>query len=117
MLAQLPVTPGTEVQISFRHSLFGSRVEESLRIEPDGGFTLVRLRYEEARTAEYYGQERAVWQQGWWVVEGRSSRLGELHLRVPSDNDLRLTVGGSVLSAVGLTQSGGLLRLAAGPCV
>lgn len=105
------------MRLAFRHSLYGSRVEESLRIEPDGGLTLVRLRYEEARTAEYYGQERAVWQQGWWVVEGRSSRLGELHLRVPPDGDLRLSVGGSVIPAVALTRPGGLLRLAAGPCV
>lgn len=115
--ARIPITPGTEVQIVFRHSLYGSRVEESLRVEPDGGLMLVRLRYEEARTAEYYGQERAVWQQGWWVVEGRSRRLGDLRVRVPPDSDLRLLVGGSVIPAATVSPPGGLLRLAVGPCV
>ena len=63
----LPIDLGSILRLSFRHSIYGSLVEELFALRRDG-FLLTQLRYGEARLVDFYGYENAELENGAWVV-------------------------------------------------
>jgi hypothetical protein len=109
------VTAGDEVRLRFRHSLWGSLVQEEFRVAADG-FELVQLRYAEARLAEYYGHEAARREGDWWVVAGDRRRLRTLTLRRSRDSELELSVGSERMALWNQVGPGDAIRLAVTAC-
>ena len=108
---QVRTSPGREVRLLFHHSIYGSRVEEVFRLRPNG-FQLSELRYAEHRLVDFYGHERARFENSMWVIKPRPALIPSLNLQttsaawlafdhettssrltVPTDGVLRLTVG------------------------
>jgi hypothetical protein len=85
----IPAILGGEARLNFRHSIYGSRVEEVFRLRPDG-FHLSDLRYAERRLVEFYGYESADSENGMWVVRPRPAMIPSLSLRTSSDASLSL---------------------------
>lgn len=83
---------GDEARIGFRHSVYGSRVEECFRVLA-GGLRLAGVRYEEYRLVEFYGRERGQRDGDWWAVGGDDRLHRSLALRVSPESDMRLSVG------------------------
>ena len=81
---RIEAAPGSEVRLSFQHSLYGSRVEEIFHILSNG-FQLAELRYSEQRLVEFYGHENANFEESVWVVRAPPARFLALNLRVSSD--------------------------------
>ena len=113
--ATMPAAPGAEVRLSFRHSLYGSEVQEDFRLTRKG-FQLVRLRYAERRLAEFYGHEAARLEGGWWVVENVGREVAMLTLRVTRDSRMQIGVGAHELRLWEVMEPGGLFRLAVTSC-
>lgn len=107
---QIRTSPGSEVRLLFQHSIYGSRVEEIFRLRPNG-FQLSELRYAEHRLVDFYGHERARFENSMWVVKPQPALVPSLNLQtssgawlafdhettpsrltVPTDGPLRLTV-------------------------
>jgi len=109
------VAAGDEVHLRFRHSLWGSLVEEEFRVAADG-FELVRLRYAEARLAEFYGHEAARREGGGWVVEPAPRLVPSLVLRVSRESGMQLVVGVRPVPLASLVESGGVIRLTVNGC-
>ena len=55
-MAIYPIVVGDPFHLSFRHSIYGTEVQEQFRIT-SGGFRADKLRYAELRLAEFYGHE------------------------------------------------------------
>ncbi len=111
----VPVEAGAEAALSFRHSIYGSSVEERFvvaedRLEPS------RLRYSEARLAHFYGHDGARLDDGWWLVERKGPAIFSLHLRVSPESSLRLSAGSDAISLSELAEPGGLVRVTVIPC-
>lgn len=89
----LPAEVGDPVTLAFRHSIYGASVKEEF-VVAEAGLRLVRLRYGEARVAEFYGHEDAQAEGDAWTVDGggvlrpaivvRASRTSEMRLRTRS---------------------------------
>lgn len=114
-VAAFPVTEGEEVRLTFRHSLYGSPVEEVFRVAAEG-FRLVRLRYGEERLVEFYGHEGARREGGWWVVETGGPARGTLVLRASPESQVRVTVGPRRVPLGEGAEPGGRVRLAVAAC-
>lgn len=114
-VATFPVADGEEVRLAFRHSLYGSPVEEALRVTAEG-FRPVRVRYGEERLVEFYGHERARREGDWWVVETGGPPPGALVLRVSPESHLRVTVGPRRIPLGEGREPGGRVRLAVAAC-
>jgi Domain of unknown function (DUF1850) len=87
-----PVAAGTDLRLSFVHSIYGTEVQEQLWITPTG-FQTAKLRYAELRTAEFYGHDRAKLKQGWWVVENPGRHLPHLDIRASEESAFRISFG------------------------
>lgn len=87
----VPIRLGSTLRLSFRHSIYGSQVEELFTVRGNG-FELAQLRYSEARLAEFYGHDRAVYENGAWVVRPRSAPISSLGLRTSSAAAMSLVV-------------------------
>jgi hypothetical protein len=85
----VPIRLGSTLRLSFRHSIYGNRVEEVFRLRADG-FHLTKLRYAERRLVEFYGYEDAVSEDGMWIVRPRPAVIPSLSLRTSSDASLSL---------------------------
>jgi hypothetical protein len=85
----IPVSSGSEVRLSFQHSIYGSRVEELFHLAPDV-FHLTELRYAERRLAEFYGYEDANHKNNMWVVPPRPAAISSLSLRTSAAASLSL---------------------------
>ncbi len=109
------VTAGDEVRLRFRHSLWGSLVEEGFRVAVDG-LELVWLRYAEARLVEYYGHEVARREGDWWVVAGDRRRLRTLTLRGSRESELGVSVGSERIALWDQVEPGDAIRLAVTAC-
>lgn len=109
------VSVGKEAHLSFRHSIYGSQVEEQFRITRDG-LEIVRLRYSEARLVEFYGHEAARLEEGWWVVEGDHRVVPALYLRVSPDSFARISSGFETIGLSRLVEPGALVRLTVASC-
>jgi len=110
----MPLGVGDEARLAFRHSLYGSQVEEHFRVAPEG-LELVRLRYAEARLAEFYGHESASSDGAWWVVAGDGRRFPSLVLRGSPESGISLSVGRRNLPLFTLMEPGGV-RVAPATC-
>lgn len=108
---QIRSAPGGEVRLGFHHSIYGSRVEEVFYLRSDG-FQLSEVRYAEPRLVDFYGHERARFENSMWVVKPHPVLITSLNLQtnsvawlvfdpqtapsqliVPTDAALRLSVG------------------------
>ncbi|MGH7408278.1 MAG: DUF1850 domain-containing protein [Candidatus Methylomirabilales bacterium] len=114
-MATIPAAVGDEVHLHFRHSLYGSQVEEHFRVARDG-FQSVRLRYAERRLVEFYGHEAARREEGWWVVEGDRRELSLLRLRVSPASGVELSVGSGRIPLWELVEPAGLVHLGVASC-
>jgi hypothetical protein len=106
---------GSELRLRFRHSIYGSEVEETFHILPDG-FQLVQLRYGEARLAEFYGHETAKQDRGAWVVRLLPRRFRALDLQVSADSTMSLIVGAHTRQLNLIVRPGAAVRAVIGPC-
>ena len=95
-IERYPVSLGDKVDITFRHSIYGSQVEERFRVTSQG-FQLTELRYAEPRLVEFYGHEWAVNEDDRWVVR----KLGT----VSASLDLHVSPGASIAVVIGAEKS------------
>ncbi|MGH7770760.1 MAG: DUF1850 domain-containing protein [Candidatus Binatia bacterium] len=114
-VATVPTSEGKEMRLSFRHSVYGSQVEEQFRITQNG-FQIMKLRYAEPRLLEFYGHEYGRLEEGWWVVEGARRKIVTLELRVSQDSLLRIYLNRKTLSLSEMVEPGGLVRLGVTSC-
>jgi hypothetical protein len=111
----IPAGPGNELRLRFRHSIYGSEVEETFHIQSDG-FQLAQLRYGEARLAEFYGHEDAKQDRGVWVVRPRPQLFRALDLRVSADGAMSLIVGAPSHRLNLFVQPGAAVRVMIATC-
>jgi hypothetical protein len=88
----VPVSPGSELMLSFLHSIHGSSVQERFRVTPKG-FQPYRLLYSDLRAAEYYGHGSARFQNDRWIVDHRAHDLPRLDLRVSDESFIGIALG------------------------
>ena len=77
------------MRLSFRHSIYGSQVEELFALRREG-FQLTQLRYSEARLVDFYGYENAELENGAWVVNPPPVLLPSLSLSTSADAAMSL---------------------------
>jgi hypothetical protein len=111
----LPVDPDSKLRLSFRHSIYGSRVEEVFSLLPSG-FQLTELRYGEARLVEFYGHEHARQKNGTWIVTPAPRFLSSLDLRLSPDARVLLRLDRPRTRELLINPSRGVLRLTVAPC-
>jgi hypothetical protein len=91
-IARYPVSIGDKFNITFRHSIYGSQVEEQFRVTSQG-FQLTELRYAEPRLVEFYGHEWAANEDGRWVVRKLGTVLASLDLHVSPGAAIGVVIG------------------------
>ena len=110
-----PIVVGDALHLSFRHSIYGSEVEEQFQVAP-GGFRANKLRYAEQRLVEFYGHESATNEDGWWIVHNPGREFPSLSLRVSSEASLRITFLDQTISLRSDTAIDGRARLSVSAC-
>lgn len=103
VLACEQVAPGTTVDLTFTHSMYGGFVRETYRVTPDGRLGRERIVTERAAAAEYY------------ATDGRTRRVDDGHeviappfttealvIRVDARGDHRLVVGATTWHLAGV---------------
>jgi hypothetical protein len=81
---RLVVALGSTMRVRFRHSIYGSQVEEYFAVRQHG-FELAELRYGEARLVEFYGYEQGRFENGNWLVKPAPLLFPRLDLRASQD--------------------------------
>lgn len=109
------IVAGDALHLSFRHSLYGSEVEEQFQVAP-GGFRPNKLRYAELRLVEFYGHESATNEGGWWVVHNPGREFPSLDLRVSREASIRITFLDQTISLQNDTAIDGRVRLSVSAC-
>jgi hypothetical protein len=115
VVATYSIVVGDLLRLSFRHSIYGSEVEEQLQIAP-GGFRANKLRYAELRLVEYYGHDSATNEDGWWVVHNPGRKFPTLDLRASREASIRVTFSDRTISLRSDTAPDGRLRLSVSAC-
>ena len=110
-----PIVVGDALHLSFRHSIYGSEVEEQFQIAP-GGFRANKLRYAELRLVEFYGYESATNENGWWVVHNPGREFPTVDLRVSREASIRITFLDQTISLQNDTAIDGRARLSVSAC-
>jgi hypothetical protein len=110
-----PIITGDALHLSFRHSIYGSEVEEQFQVAP-GGFRANKLRYAELRLVEFYGHESATNEAGWWIVQIPGREFPTLDLRVSREASIRITFSDQTISLQNDTALDGRLRLSVNAC-
>jgi hypothetical protein len=110
-----PIVVGDALRLSFRHSIYGSQVEEQFQVAP-GGFRANKLRYAEQRLVEFYGHESATNEDGWWIVHNPGREFPTLDLRVSREASLRITFLDQTISLRSDTAIDGRARLSVSAC-
>ena len=110
-----PMFVGDALYISFRHSIYGSEVEEQFQVAPDG-FRANKLRYAELRLVEFYGHESAINEDGWWIVHNPGREFPTLDLRASRESSLRITFLDQTIALGNDTAIDGRARLAVSGC-
>src|SRR5882724_1432618 len=110
-----PIVVGDALHLSFRHSIYGSEVEEQFQVAP-GGFRANKLRYAEQRLVEFYGHESATNEDGWWIVRNPGREFPTLDLRVSREASLRITFLDQTISLRSDTAIDGRARLSVRAC-
>ena len=111
----VPVRLGNTLRLTFRHSIYGSQVEEVLALRRDG-FQLTQLRYAEARLVDFYGYENAEHKNGLWVVTPAPTLLPSLNLILSADASMSLHFDRQANSKQLVIQPGSALRLTVATC-
>ena len=110
-----PIVVGDALHLSFRHSIYGSQVEEQFQVAP-GGFRANKLRYAEQRLVEVYGHESATNEDGWWIVHNPGREFPSLDLRVSRESSFRITFLDQTISLRNDTAIDGRARLSVSTC-
>jgi hypothetical protein len=110
-----PIVVGDALHLSFRHSIYGSQVEEQFQVAP-GGFRANKLRYAELRLVEFYGYESATNEDGWWVVHNPGREFPTLDLRASRAASIDIIFTGQTLSLRNDTAIEGRARLSVSAC-
>ena len=113
--ATYTIVVGDAFHLSFRHSIYGSQVEEQFQVAP-GGFRANKLRYAELRLVEFYGHESATNEDGWWVVHNPGREFPTLDLRVSRQASIRITFIDQKISFGNDTAIDGRVRLSVSAC-
>jgi hypothetical protein len=111
----VPVNLGGTLRLSFRHSIYGSQVEEVFSLRP-GGFQLTQLRYGEARLVEFYGHESASRDNNAWVVTPAPIHLSRLDLKSSSNGAMSVQFDKSTFAKPLMIPPAGALRLTVADC-
>lgn len=111
----VPVRLGGALHLSFRHSIYGSQVEEVFVLRR-AGFELSQLRYGEARLVDFYGYENAKHENGVWVVNPTPTILPSLNISLSADASMSLHVDHLGESKLFMIQPGSALRLSVASC-
>ena len=111
----LPLDLGSMLRLSFRHSIYGSRVEELFALRRDG-FLLTQLRYGEARLVDFYGYENAELDNGAWVVNPPLVLLPSISLNTSADGAMSLQLDRHDHTKQHAIQTTGALRLTLASC-
>jgi hypothetical protein len=114
-IARYPVSIGDKFNITFRHSIYGSQVEEQFRVTSQG-FQLTELRYAEPRLVEFYGHEWAANEDGRRVVRKLGPVSATLHLHVSPDSWIAVKFGAEKLTVKHNALSDGRARLTLSAC-
>lgn len=91
IVATIPAAPGSELRLSFRHSIYGTTVQEFFDVGKDG-FQIARLIYAEPRLAEFYGYEGGRYEDGSWVVAPERRTYPAIHFRTSHDSLMQLSL-------------------------
>jgi hypothetical protein len=113
--ATYPIVVGDALHLTFRHSIYGSQVEEQFQVAP-GGFRANKLRYAELRLVEFYGHESATNEDGWWIVHNPGREFPTLDLRVSREAPIRITFTDQKISFGNDTMIDGRVRLSVSAC-
>jgi len=113
--ATYPIVVGDALHLRFRHSIYGSHVEEHFHVAR-GGFQASKLRYAELRLVEFYGYESATHQDGWWVVHNPGRAFLTLDFRVSHEASIDIIFPGQTLSLRSDTAIAGRARLSVSAC-
>jgi hypothetical protein len=113
--ATYPIVVGDALYLSFRHSIYGSEVEEQFQVAPSG-FRANKLRFAELRLVEFYGHESATNEDGWWVVQNPGREFATLDLRASHDSSLRIDFLDQTISLRSETVIDGRARLTVSAC-
>lgn len=111
--ADYPIEIGDRLSLIFRHSIYGSQVEEQLRLS-EHGLQPVEYRYAEPRLVEFYGHESAIRAGGRWIVRKPGPVLPSLDLHASQAASIRIALRGQTLALP--TQPHGRARLTVGVC-
>lgn len=114
-LTTVPVSLGNEFSLSFRHSLYGSLVEEHFRITTKGLQTF-KLRYGEPRLLEFYGHESGRLDNGWWIVEGNRGEVQTLVFRFSPESLAKINFSTSTIALSEIAGPTGLVRVRIASC-
>ena len=110
-----PIVVGDALHLNFRHSIYGSQVEEQLQVAP-GGFRANKLRYAELRLVEFYGHESATNEGGWWIVHNPGREFPSLDLRVSRAASIRISFLDQTISLQNDTAIDGRVGLSVSAC-
>jgi len=110
-----PIVAGDALHLTFRHSIYGSQVEEQFQVVP-GGFRASKLRYAEMRLVEFYGHESATNEGNWWVVDNPGREFPSLDLRASREASLRISFLDQTISLQNDTAIDGRVRLSVSAC-
>ncbi|HEY6365076.1 MAG TPA: DUF1850 domain-containing protein [Candidatus Binatia bacterium] len=113
--ATYPMLVGNALYISFRHSIYGSQVEEQFQVTP-AGFRANKVRYAELRLVEFYGHESATNEDGWWIVHIPGREFPTVVLRVSREASIRITFSDQTISLQNDTSLDGRMRLSVNAC-
>lgn len=115
VVRQVTARPGATMRLTFRHSIYGSQVDELFALRQDG-FQPRQLRYAEARLAEFYGHDNAKFDKGAWVVQPNAALLPSVNLILSADAAMALHFEELANRETILLQPGGALRLTVASC-
>ncbi len=111
----VPIRLGSTLRLSFRHSIYGSQVEEVFALRR-AGFELMQLRYGEARLVEFYGHDNAQFEDGVWIVKPALALLPALNLQLSADAAMSLRIADRSEPSELLLLPAGALRLSVASC-
>ena len=111
----VPIQLGDTLRLRFRHSIYGSQVEELFTLRPDG-FALTQLRYSEARLVDFYGYESSTKQNDQWVVTPAPKLIPVLNLNLSADASMSIHFDRQANSNLRVIQPTGALRLTVASC-
>lgn len=109
------VAPGSNIRLRFRHSIYGSQVEEVFLLRTNG-FQLTQLRYAERRLVDFYGHEAAGYDNGTWVVTPAPVLLSALDLKLSAEASMSVHFDQHPNAKQFMIPPGSALRLTVASC-